>query len=125
MREGHVGLPFPWACRSRAYLTACAWLRWFCGREADWRHRAASYAETMRFNNYPSKAQLGRFARAAGAEVWFAEAEEFMFREGSPHKTALLALLRKVKLERAAVRIFGLMMLQRYMILRAHHATAP
>ena len=27
LMEGHVGLPFPWLCFTRWYLTLCAWLR--------------------------------------------------------------------------------------------------
>jgi len=119
LMEGHVGLPFPWLCYSRSYLTLCAWLAWLRGSEPDWRGRVRSYTEIMRFNNYPTKAKLRRIARAAGVEIHFAETEEFMFREGSRLKTALLEQLGKIKMDRLAVRVFGLVLLQRYMVLKA------
>ncbi len=42
-----------------------------------------------------------------------------MFREGSRVKTAMLKWLRNVKMDRLAVSIAGLVLLQRYMILKA------
>ena len=119
LMEGHVGLPFPWLCTSRSYLTLCALLAWLRGRAPDWRERAKSYSEIMRFNNYPTKGQLRRIARAAGAEIHFMEVDEFLFREGSALKTALLKRLRTVKMDRLAARMLGLVLLQRYMILKA------
>ena|SRR2546421_9031483 len=116
--EGHVGLPFPWLCYSRSYLTLCAWLAWLSGSAPDWRERARSYTEIMRFNNYPTKVQLRRIARAAGAQIDFAEVDEFLFREGSPLKTALLKRLRTVKMDRLAARMLALVLLQRYMVLK-------
>jgi SAM-dependent methyltransferase len=117
--EGHVGLPFPWLCYSRSYLTLCALIAWLRGSAPDWRERARSYSEIMRFNNYPTKAQLRRIGRTAGAEIRFMETEEFMFREGSALKTALLKRLRTVKMDRLAVRMLALVLLQRYMVLKA------
>lgn len=117
LMEGHVGLPFPWLCYSRSYLTLCALIAWLRGSAPDWRERAKSYGEIMRFNNYPTKAQLRRIARAAGAEIRFREVEEFLFREGSPLKTALLKRLHAVKMDRLAARMLALVLLQRYMIL--------
>ena len=92
---------------------------WLRGSETDWRHRVRSNTEIMRFNNYPTKAKLRRIARAAGVEIEFVETDEFMFREGSRVKTAMLKWLRNVKMDRLAVRIAGLVLLQRYMILKA------
>jgi SAM-dependent methyltransferase len=119
LMEGHVGLPIPWLCFSPSYLTLCAWIGWLRGTETDWRHRVRSNTEIMRFNNYPTKAKLRRIARAAGVEIEFVETDEFMFREGSRFKTAMLKRLRNVKMDRLAVRIAGLVLLQRYMILKA------
>jgi SAM-dependent methyltransferase len=116
--EGHVTLPFPWLCYSRAYLTFCSWLRVIRGTETDWRRRAEIDAYIMRFNNYPTKRKLRSIARSAGVKIEFAEADEFMFREGSALKTRLLGHLRKLKLERLVVRIVGIVLLQRYMVLR-------
>jgi hypothetical protein len=42
-----------------------------------------------------------------------------MFREGSALKTALLKRLRTVKMDRLAVRMLALVLLQRYMVLKA------
>jgi hypothetical protein len=117
--EGHVGLPLPWLCFSRSYLTLCAWIGWLHGTETDWRHRVRSNTEIMRFNNYPTKAKLRRIARAAGVEIKFVETDEFMFREGSRFKTVTLKYLREFKMDRLAVRIAGLVLLQRYMMLKA------
>ena len=119
LMEGHVGLPFPWLCFSRSYLTLCAWIGWLHGTETDWRHRVGSNTEIMRFNNYPTKAKLRRTARAAGLEIKFVETDEFMFREGSRFKTVTLKCLREFKMDRLAVRIAGLVLLQRYMMLKA------
>src|SRR5262245_14897869 len=49
LMEGHVGLPFPWLCYSRAYLTLCAWLRVLRGIDTDWRQRVQSYADSVHF----------------------------------------------------------------------------
>jgi SAM-dependent methyltransferase len=117
--EGHVGLPFPWLCYSRSYLTLCAWLARIRGSEPDWRSRVRSYTEIMRFNNYPTKGKLRRVADSAGVDIRFVETEEFMFREGSRLKTAMLERLGKVKMDRLAVAMFGLVLLQRYMVLKA------
>jgi hypothetical protein len=87
--------------------------------DKDWRRLARNYVHVMQFNNYPTKWQLRRIARSAGVAIRFVEADEFMFREGRPRKTRILSALRKVGLERVVVRIAGLVMLQRYMILQA------
>jgi hypothetical protein len=52
-------------------------------------------------------------------EIKFVETDEFMFREGSRFKTVTLKLLRDFKMDRLAVRIAGLVLLQRYMMLKA------
>jgi SAM-dependent methyltransferase len=117
--EGHVGLPIPWLCFSRSYLTLCPWIAFLRRTETDWRHRLRSNIEIMRFNNYPTKAKLRKIARAAGVEIKFVEADEFMFREGSRFKTVILERLRTIKMDELAVRIAGLVLLQRYMILKA------
>ena len=118
LMEGHVGLPFPWLCFSRSYLALCAWLRVIRGVETDWRHRASSYAEIMRFNNYPTKARLRRIARSAGVDIGFVEADEFLFRGGG-RAAGVLRRLRKLKLDRLAARAVGLLLFQRYMVLKA------
>jgi SAM-dependent methyltransferase len=118
LMEGHVGLPFPWLCHRRWYLTLWAWLRVVRGLDTDWRHRVRSYAEIMRFNNYPTKARLRRIARAAGADISFVEADEFLFRGGG-RAAAMLRRLRTVKLDRLAARVAGLVLFQRYMVLKA------
>jgi hypothetical protein len=71
----------------------------------------------MRFNNYPTKAKLRRIARSAGAEIHFVETEAFLFRGGG-RAAPMLKWLRMIKLDRLAVRIAGMVMLQRYMILK-------
>jgi len=119
LMEGHVNLPFPWLCYSRTYLTLGAWIAWMRGAEYHWRRLAQAWVDVMRFNNYPTKRRLRRIARAAGADVRFAEVEEFMFREGSPLKTRMLKRLRRMGLDRVVVQTVGLVMLQRYMILKA------
>jgi hypothetical protein len=42
-----------------------------------------------------------------------------MFREGSRFKTVILERLRTIKMDELGVRIAGLVLLQRYMILKA------
>jgi SAM-dependent methyltransferase len=117
--EGHVRLPLPWACYSRAWLTLGAWLTAARDVDSDWRRLARHYVHVMQFNNYPTKWRLRRIARSAGVAIRFVEADEFMFREGSALKTRILSALRKIGLERVVVRTAGLVMLQRYMILRS------
>jgi hypothetical protein len=117
LMEGHVNLPFPWLCHSPAYLRLCAWSRYLRGADSDWRHRANSYEEIMRFNNYPTKARLRRIARSVGAEVAFVEADEFLFRGGGRARDAL-RWLRLAKLDRLAARVAGLVLFQRYMVLK-------
>jgi hypothetical protein len=116
--EGHVGLPFPWLCFSRSYLTLCAWISVIRGTETDWRGRVRSNTEIMRFNNYPTKAKLRKIARSAGVEITFLEVDAFMFRGGG-RAAPVLKWLRKIKLDRLAVQIAGLVLLQRYMLLKA------
>ena len=118
LMEGHVGLPFPWLCFTRWYLTLCAWLRVIRGIDSDWRLRVRSYTEIMRFNNYPTKARLRSIARSIGAEIRFAEAEEFLFRGGG-RAAAMLKHLHKINMDRLAAQIAGLVLFQRYMILTA------
>jgi SAM-dependent methyltransferase len=118
LMEGHVGLPFPWLCYSRSYLTLFAWWRVLRGVDTDWRHRVQSYADIMRFNNYPTKAKLKRIARAAGVDIAFVEADEFLFRGGG-RAAGALRHLRKLGLDRLAARTAGLVLFQRYMILKA------
>jgi SAM-dependent methyltransferase len=119
LMEGHVNLPFPWLCYSRAYLRLGAWIAWMRGIEPDWRRLARAWVNVMRFNNYPTKWRLRRVARSASVAICFAEVEEFLFREGSPLKTRVLKWLRRIRLDRVAVRTAGLVMLQRYMVLKA------
>ena len=121
--EGHVNLPFPWLCFSRSYLTLCAWISVLRGTESDWRARVRSNTGIMRFNNYPTKAKLRRIARSAGVDISFVEVEAFIFRGGG-RAAPMLEWLRKIKLDRLAVRIAGVVMLQRYMILKARHQVA-
>ncbi|MGA7489036.1 MAG: class I SAM-dependent methyltransferase [Xanthobacteraceae bacterium] len=116
--EGHVGLAFPWLCHSRSYLALCAWVGWLRGVEPDWRARLKSYTEIMRFNNYPTKAKLRRIARETGVDIRFAEADEFMFRGGG-RAAPMLRRLRKVHMDRLAAQVAGLVLFQRYMVLKA------
>ena len=118
LMEGHVGLPFPWLCFRRSYLTLCAWISVIRGTETDWRGRVRSNTEIMRFNNYPTKAKLRKIARSAGVEIAFLEVDAFMFRGGG-RAAPMLEWLRKIKLDRLAVQIAGLVLLQRYMLLKA------
>jgi SAM-dependent methyltransferase len=120
--EGHIHLPVPWLCYSRSYLALWALASWLRGTEPDWRGRVASQLDSMRFNNYPTKRRLRRIAQSAGVQISFAEVDEFLFREGSAAKTAILSALRRVKLDRLATHIAAPFMLQRYMILRAQSA---
>src|SRR5258708_13343587 len=101
--EGHVGLPIPWLCFSRSYLTLCAWIAFLPRTETDWRHRLRSNIEIMRFNNYPTKAKLRKIARAPGVEIKFVAPDEFMFREASPFNTVIFAPLRTLKLDLLSV----------------------
>ena len=117
LMEGHVGLPFPWLCFRRSYLTLCAWISVIRGTETDWRGRVRSNTEIMRFNNYPTKAKLRKIARSAGVEIAFLEVDAFMFRGGG-RAAPMLRWLRTIKMDRLAVKIAGLVMLQRYMILK-------
>jgi SAM-dependent methyltransferase len=84
--------------------------------------RKPSQLDSMRFNNYPTKRRLRRIAQSAGVQISFAEVDEFLIREGSTAKTAILSALRRVKLDRLATHIAAPFMLQRYMILRAQSA---
>lgn len=72
----------------------------------------------MRFNNYPTKAKLRRIARSAGADISFVETEAFLFRGGG-RAAPMLRWLRTIKMDRLAVKIAGMVMLQRYMIVKA------
>ncbi|PWT93377.1 MAG: hypothetical protein C5B56_00865 [Proteobacteria bacterium] len=119
-KEGHIGLPFPPLCYNRVYLTMWAWMAQMRGATSDWRGRVKGQLELMRFNNYPTKAQLREMARAAQAEISFVEVDEFMFRRGSRLKARLLDALGAVGLDRLAVLAFGVLMLQRYMVLKGH-----
>lgn len=116
--EGHLRLPFPWLCYSRSYLTVCAWAAWLRGTESDWRRRVNDNVESMRFNNYPTKAKLRRIARATGVDISFVETDEFLFREGGRLKTEILKSLRAVGMDRVVTRIAATVMLQRYMLLK-------
>ena len=122
--EGHINLPFPWLCDSRWYLTICAWIGFVRGTNSDWRRSVRDWVELMRFNNYPTKRRLHKLARSAGVDIAFVEADEFRFRQGSHLKTQLLRLLRAIKLDQPVVRIVGLVLLQRYMIL-GRRSSAP
>jgi SAM-dependent methyltransferase len=117
-KEGHIGLPFPPLCYNRTYLTIWAWIAQMRGTASDWRQRVQGQLEIMRFNNYPTKAQLREMAGSANVEIGFVEVDEFMFRRGGRLKSRLLQALGAVGLARPAVQAFGLLMLQRYMILR-------
>ena len=88
------------------------------GVDTDWRHRVQSYADIMHFNNYPTKAKLKRIARAAGVDIAFVEADEFLFRGGG-RAAGALRHLRKLGLDRPAARTAGMVLFQRYMILKA------
>ncbi len=68
--------------------------------------------------NYPTKARLRSIARSIGAEIRFAEAEEFLFRGGG-RAAAMLKHLHKINMDRLAAQIAGLVLFQRYMILTA------
>jgi SAM-dependent methyltransferase len=115
LMEGHVRLPFPWLCYSRSYLTLCALI----ARAPDVRAQVGGWTKLMRFNNYPTKAKLRRIAKSIGVSVQFVEVDAFLFREGSPLKGTILKNLRAIKMDRFVVRIVGMMMLQRYMVLKA------
>ena len=117
-KEGHIGLPFPPLCYNRHYLAVWAWISQMRGATSDWRGRVRQQLELMRFNNYPTKARLREIARSAGVEIAFAEVDEFILRPGGRLKSSLLEILGWFGLERPAVQLFGLMMLQRYMILK-------
>jgi SAM-dependent methyltransferase len=119
LMEGHVNLPIPWLCYSRMYLTLCAWIGFIRETNADWRRRVEDCTEIMRFNNYPTKWRLRTIARSASADIVFVEVDEFIFREGSRLKTQMLEFLRKIRLDRLAARVAGVVLLQRYMVLKA------
>jgi hypothetical protein len=75
LMEGHVNLPFPWLCHSRAYLRLGAWIGWMRGIEPDWRRLARAWVDVMRFNNYPTKWRLRRIARSAGVAIRLASTD--------------------------------------------------
>ena len=114
--EGHVGLPFPWLQSPVSHAVRLV------ARAARRRHRLASsvqsYADIMRFNNYPTKAKLRRIAASVGVDIAFTEADEFLFRGGG-RAAGALGHLRKLGLDRLAARTAGLVLFQRYMILKA------
>lgn len=116
--EGHVRLPFPWLCRSPAYLAACA----LAGRRrpgdesTSWREQLAINRRIMDDVRYPTKATLRRHAAAAGMSVDFVEREELAFRGGG-RVAALLDAARAIGLERPLLGLAGVV-LQRCMVLR-------
>lgn len=116
--EGHVRLPFPFLCRSPAYLAACALagLRRPGDEAASWREQLAINKRIMTGVRYPSKAALRRHAAAAGVAIDFVERSELAFRGGGRVKR-VLDTARAVGLERPLLAIAG-PILQRCMVLR-------
>jgi len=82
--EGHVGLPIPWLCHSRIYLTlwALAGKRTKGQMNFNWREAVDHNLFLMKHNNYPTKACLRSVADASGVRIEFYEKEEFGFRNG-------------------------------------------
>lgn len=94
LTEGHVRLPVPMLCYSRAYLAAFALAgRRNPGQEAfSWKQTVEHNEWLMTHNNYPSKRKLRAIANAVGVRVRFFEADEFAFRRNdmSPLVRALM-----------------------------------
>lgn len=97
LMEGHILLPSPVLCRSRAYLNLWALLGHRSPRQAGmgWRETAAQNAALMAHNNYPTKAQLREQARQAGVRIRFMDREEFAFRTGRRWASRLGPLLQR------------------------------
>jgi SAM-dependent methyltransferase len=117
--ENHIGLPVPWLCYSRAYLTLWA----LAGRRSigqagfTWRETVEHNLFLMQHNNYPTKGSLRSIAHAAGAKVEFHEKEEFGFRNGGRFRP-ILDLADRVGLRGVALALAA-PLLSRYMVLRA------
>jgi hypothetical protein len=98
-------------------LTLCAWLRFLRGIDSDWRLRIKSYAELMRFNNYPT---TPRCAGLPARPAWTSPSSRwtnscFAAAAAPPARCGGCA---SSKLERLAARTAGLVLFQRYMILK-------
>jgi SAM-dependent methyltransferase len=83
LTEGHLFLPFPVLCYSKAYLAMWAILgrRSPDQRALTWRQALASNVEFMGKVNYPPKARLRRHAAKAGVEIAFLERQELLLRD--------------------------------------------
>jgi SAM-dependent methyltransferase len=116
LMEEHLRLPFPRLCYYESYLKFCSILRSIT-RGGAWHEHFATLQENMRYNNYPSKSQLRRYATSAGVHVEFREDDEFLLRGGGRFKN-LIDLAKGFGLDRVLA-FAAKPILQRYMVLRA------
>src|SRR5262245_54798962 len=117
--EGHLFLPFPVLCYSKAYLAMWAILgrRSPDQRALTWRQTLASNIEFMGKVSYPRKARLRRHAAKAGVETAFLEKQELLLRDFG-HAGRLVSRARRLRLDRLlASRPHG-PFTQRYMVLK-------
>jgi len=89
--EDHVGLPIPWLCYNRIYLTlwALAGKRTNSQTNFNWRETVDHNLFLMKDNNYPTKACLRSIADASGVRIGFYEKEEFGFRNAGRFRPVL------------------------------------
>src|SRR5262245_39511245 len=116
--EGHIGLPIPWLCYSRIYLTlwAIAGKRTSGQTNFSWRETVDHNLFLMKHNHYPTKARLRSIADACRVNVAFYEKEEFAFRNGGRF-SAVLTYADRLGLRGVALSIIA-PLLSRYMVLR-------
>jgi SAM-dependent methyltransferase len=118
LTEGHLFLPFPVLCYSKAYLAMWAILgrRSPDQRALTWRQALASNVEFMGKVNYPPKARLRRHAAKAGVEIAFLERQELLLRDFG-NAGRLVSRAKRLGLGRL---LAGLLapFTQRYMVLK-------
>jgi SAM-dependent methyltransferase len=118
LMEGHLFLPFPVLCYSKAYLAMWAILgrRSPDQRALTWRQTLVSNVEFMRKVNYPRKASLRRHAAKAGSEIAFLEQQELLLRDFG-NAGRLVSRARRLGLHHL---LAGLLapFTQRYMVLK-------
>jgi SAM-dependent methyltransferase len=118
LTEGHLFLPFPVLCYSKAYLAMWAILgrRSPDQRALTWRQALASNVEFMGKVNYPPKARLRRRAAKAGVEIAFLERQELLLRDFG-NAGRLVSRAKRLGLGRV---LGGLLapFTQRYMVLK-------
>ena len=115
--EGHVHLPFPAICPSKAYLMAWALL----GQKApsqrglSWRDVLNSNMRVMRTVNYRSKRYLRACAKEARVDIEFFEGREMQLRDVGT-AARMVSKAKRFDLDRPLAKLLSVFS-QRYMLL--------